>query len=91
MSKYKMTPEERIQFSPFVSLVHHYAYVAYTKDWMDQRGYLAEDEEEENGFSGELYVCLDEFLDAEYTDDSYMKKILPQPVYRIYHIVKDVE
>lgn len=31
---------------------------------------------EEFGFDGELYVCFDEFLGAEYQDKEYMKELL---------------
>ena len=31
---------------------------------------------EENGYSGELYVYFDEFLESEYTDKGYMKLLL---------------
>lgn len=31
---------------------------------------------EEFGYSGEIFACYDEFLDNEYQDSSYMKKLL---------------
>ena len=38
--------------------------------------YTWEDWIEDNGYSGELYVCYDEFLGAEYFDREYMKALL---------------
>jgi len=35
-----------------------------------------EDFLEEHGYHGELYVCYDEFLNAEYLDDGYMEYLL---------------
>ena len=31
---------------------------------------------EDQGFGGEMYVCYDEFLDAEYTDVQYIRQLL---------------
>ena len=39
-------------------------------------GYLYEDYVFEYGYSGELYVCFDEFLDNEYQDEKYMCDLL---------------
>ena len=35
---------------------------------------------EEFGYSGELYVCFEEFLDNEYLDAEYMIELLSLPV-----------
>lgn len=40
--------------------------------------------EDETGFSGELWVCFNEFLDAEYQDAEYMKYLLSDSEYAKY-------
>ncbi len=36
----------------------------------------------ESGFDGEQYACYDEFLDAEYQDDEYMRQLLSKEQYQ---------
>lgn len=38
----------------------------------------------ESGFGGELWACLDEFRDAEFTMDDYIKNIIPQDRFKTY-------
>lgn len=37
--------------------------------------YTIEDWIYENGYDGELYVCEEEFFDAEYLDENYMRSL----------------
>lgn len=37
--------------------------------------------EGENGFSGSLWVCKDEFLGAEYQDPDYIRHLLPDGLF----------
>ena len=39
---------------------------------------------DEYGYHGELYVCFEEFLDAEYLDAEYMKELLSEAEYAEY-------
>ena len=49
-----------------------------------------EDYIEEFGYDGELYVCYEEFCDAEYYDVDYMRTLLDNDeLINIYH--KDIE
>lgn len=53
-------------------------YRLYQLDWMKMHGHSIADIDndiEENGFSGELWVCLDEFLNSEFKDSDYMLKL----------------
>lgn len=58
------------------------AYDRYKQDWCNQRGYKLEDvelaESEDLPYHDEMYVCLDEFEDNEFLDESYM-----------YYLMKD--
>ena len=48
--------------------------------------YTYEDYIEEFGYSGELYVCFEEFCDAEYYDVDYMRTLLDNDkLINIYH------
>lgn len=38
----------------------------------------------EKGFHGELFACMEEFLDTEYQDNDYMEKVLPPAMYEEY-------
>lgn len=40
--------------------------------------------EDESGFNGSIWVCMDEFLGAEYQDEGYMRHILPDALYGYY-------
>ena len=52
--------------------------------------YTYEDYIEEFGYDGELYVCYEEFCDAEYYDVDYMRTLLDNDeLINIYH--KDIE
>lgn len=52
--------------------------------------YTYEDYIEEFGYDGELYVCYEEFCDAEYYDVDYMRTLLDNnELINIYH--KDIE
>lgn len=52
--------------------------------------YTYEDYIEEFGYDGELYVCFEEFCDAEYYDVDYMRTLLDNDkLINIYH--KDIE
>lgn len=42
--------------------------------------------EHDVGFSGELWVCFGEFIDAEYLDSEYMKYLLTDKEYEEYLI-----
>ena len=44
------------------------------------REYTYADYIEEFGYDGELYVCYEEFLDCEYTDETYIKNLLDNDV-----------
>lgn len=49
------------------------------KNCFEEEAYEVEDYEnylDEAGYDGELYVCHDEFLDAEYLDKEYIKGLL---------------
>ena len=51
--------------------------------------YTYEDYIEEFGYDGELYVCYEEFCDAEYYDVDYMRTLLDNDeLINIYH--KDI-
>lgn len=64
------------------------AYNLYIADWCNARGYALIDvvqayiEDEE--FDGQMFVCLDEFEDAEFQDRDYMKGLLPDELYQQY-------
>ena len=48
--------------------------------------YTYEDYIEEFGYGGELYVCFEEFCDAEYYDVDYMRTLLDNDkLINIYH------
>ena len=52
--------------------------------------YTYEDYIEEFGYDGELYVCYEEFCDAEYYNVDYMRTLLDNDeLINIYH--KDIE
>ena len=52
--------------------------------------YTYEDYIEEFGYDGELYVCYEEFCDAEYYDVDYMRTLLDNDkLINIYH--EDIE
>ena len=52
--------------------------------------YTYEDYIEEFGYNGELYVCFEEFCDAEYYDVDYMRTLLDNDkLINIYH--EDIE
>ena len=52
--------------------------------------YTYEDYIEEFGYDGELYVCFEEFCDAEYYDVDYMHTLLDNDrLINIYH--EDIE
>lgn len=38
----------------------------------------------EQGFKGEIFVCADEFFNAEFLDKEYMKYLLPSEIYAQY-------
>lgn len=48
----------------------------FYQDCNDISDYSYEDFINENGYNGDLYVCYDEFLGAEYTDEEYMRGLL---------------
>ncbi len=52
------------------------AYSKYKKEWCDERGYLLSEYDPETGFNGECFVCLAEFEDCEFQDESYMENLL---------------
>ena len=52
--------------------------------------YTYEDYIEEFGYDGELYVCFEEFCDAEYYNVDYMRTLLDNDrLINIYH--EDIE
>ena len=50
----------------------------------DSGGYSYDDYIFESGYDGEIYVCYDEFLDNEYMDKKYMKRLLGKDLYSEY-------
>ena len=61
------------------------------KDWYettaeeDKSTYTFDDFIEDEGYQGELYVCKDEFLGAEFLDSEYMKELLNnENLYKTY-------
>lgn len=40
--------------------------------------------EDDYGFNGSLYVCFDEFINAEYTDSGYMEYLLSEDEFSSY-------
>lgn len=40
--------------------------------------------EEDYGFNGALYVCFDEFINAEYTESDYMESLLNEQEFSLY-------
>lgn len=60
------------------------AYELYKIDWCSQRNYKINDVDEESGFAGELYVCLDEFKDVEFKDEEYIKYLLNDEDFRLW-------
>ena len=56
------------------------------------RTYLSfEDYLEDHSYSGELYVCFNEFLEAEYLDVSYMQYLLQDAPHLMELYEKDIE
>lgn len=45
--------------------------------------------EDDYGFNGSLYVCFDEFINAEYTDAEYMETLLSDEEFELYQ--EDIE
>lgn len=60
-----------------------YASDADDCDYIDYQDYLFE-----NGYNGSLYVSYNEFLQAEYQNDSFMKELLPE---KLYNLIKTYE
>ena len=54
-------------------------YLTKLEDYDDN--YTLEDYLFDNGYNGELYVCFDEFIDAEYEDADYMSYLLGNSVF----------
>ncbi len=50
------------------------AYSKYRKEWCDERGYHLSEYDPEIGFNGECFVCLAEFEDNEFQDESYIAR-----------------
>lgn len=57
------------------SIHDYYAYVQECME-LDDEPETYEEYLDEYGFSGSIYVCYDEFLDAEYQDDDYITHLL---------------
>lgn len=57
------------------------AYRQYKKDWCESRGYDYKEVQKayrrDEAYNGEMYVCLDEFEDCEFSDDDYMAECFP--------------
>ena len=54
-------------------------------EYMEENpGNSLEDWELESGYMGSLYVCKDEFLDAEYRNKEFMKELLTPSEYQEY-------
>ena len=57
------------------------AYRQYKKDWCESRGYNYADvrkaELKDEEYNGEMYACLEEFEDCEFSDDDYMATRYP--------------
>jgi hypothetical protein len=55
----------------------------YDEDSLDWDSYIPtfEDWLFDNGYGGSLYVCFDEFIDAEYQDVDYMSYLLGNSVF----------
>jgi len=62
-------------FLEYASLVN-VAYELYKLDWCRSRGCDSDDADEEFGFSGNIYVCKEEFQTAEFTMKDYMRELL---------------
>jgi hypothetical protein len=60
------------------------AYEIYKQRWCESRGYNPEDADEENGFDGELYVCMDEFECCEFQEDECMSEWLNELEFAAY-------
>lgn len=73
---YKVDWLRRISHDRIADLVKNY-YEEQKECSFDD--WTIEDYFDEYGFNGEMYVCLNEFLDAEYRDKEYMKKLLDNP------------
>ena len=63
-------------------------YLSYKQD-CDELGFESDtfsEYIEENGFGGMLWVCFDEFLNAEYADKGYMEALLTSEQYKAYQL-----
>ena len=69
---YKMDWMRRISCGVQMEVLKEY-YQETDKDY--QKEYSFGDYVFENGYHGQLYVCYNEFLRAEYLDESYMRSL----------------
>ena len=69
---YKMDWMRRISCGVQMEVLEEY-YQETDKDY--QKEYSFEDYVFEKGYHGQLYICYNEFLGAEYLDESYMRSL----------------
>lgn len=67
---YKIDWIRRISAERQMDVVKNY-YIETDKDFIKE--YSLDEYILDSGYSGEIYVCYEEFLDAEYLDESYME------------------
>jgi len=63
-------------------------YELYKLDWVTCRGYNIEDHCEEHGFNGESWVCYEEFLNSELQDSSFMRYLLSDIDFELWHMYR---
>lgn len=80
---------KRSNITPEIEMDTWKNYFEETSNYID--GYTFEEFLYEQGYtSGTLYVCYEEFLNAEYLDEEYMKELLDnEKLYNLY--LKDLE
>ena len=74
-------------------LLKEFCYELYKAEWCESRNYPLEEVEKadqnDEEYNGEMYACLGEFEDCEFTDESYIKELLVNYpfVWNIYEYV----
>jgi hypothetical protein len=63
---------EAARFDTLTNRVFH----LYINDWCASRGYDPKNYDAEHGFNGESFACFDEFINAEFRDEAYIKHLL---------------
>lgn len=80
--KYKKAWAKERNYSPEFLAKIHAEYEEVVREL--QEPVCFEEYIDENGFAGECYVCFDEFLETEYQDMEYMKKLLSEEEFQMY-------